>query len=134
MVRNTRGQVTRLETGSVLPIEMTYDTSGRLLAIAQGDRLLSNTYVADGVSAGYLESSTDSLLQSTVYERDALGRTLSLTDASDAVTSFSWDGLGNLASLTPPDRAPHLQSFDGVGQQTSYLPLPRRVRRKVRSR
>ena len=117
------GRLSRMEPGGgVLPIDFGYDASGRLQSVVQGARAQGNTYVASGPSAGYLESTTDSLAETTRYGRDAVGRILTATSPDQNVTTFAWDGLGDLTSLTPPGRPAHAQAFDSLGEQLSYGP------------
>ncbi|HEX6244146.1 MAG TPA: hypothetical protein VFZ61_24690, partial [Polyangiales bacterium] len=119
---DANGRVVRLEQQGVLPIAFSYDTRGRLDQVTQGARTRSNAYVASGLAAGYLESTTDAANRQVSYVRDAMGRASSTTWPDASQTAYAWDASGNLGSLTPPGRSAHLSGFDLLGQQTSYTP------------
>ena len=58
----------------MVPIEIHYELEGRVETITQGSRTSLNQYFSSGAAAGYLQSATDALSQTTTFTRDALGR------------------------------------------------------------
>jgi len=100
----------------------TYDPRGRLLQSTKFFRTTIFGYVPSGAGAGYLQSITDPLAQTTTFTRDAIGRALTQAAPDGASTQFSWDADGNLSSVTPPGKSAHIQTYTPVGLLSSYVP------------
>ncbi|HKY36890.1 MAG TPA: RHS repeat-associated core domain-containing protein [Polyangiaceae bacterium] len=125
-ILNTKGDLLRETTGestnALLAQLLAYDARGRLSTVTQGSRQSLFSYFASGASAGYLETATNPLVQTTTFTRDALGRTLSELDPAGNLTQFGWDPLGNLASVTPPGQPQHDMSYTPVNLMSEYSP------------
>lgn len=72
---------------------------------------------------------TGPLGSTTRYRRDAFGRLLESTDASEAVTRFEWNADGLLSRRTAPDGAVESWTWDGEGNCLTHTdPLGRTTR------
>lgn len=121
-VLNEIGKVSTVEMPGVLPLEFSYDTSGRLEGITQGDRHSELSYFsAAGHRNGYLESIVDPLTQVVNFDRDGLGRPLSVT-VDGHRTDFSFDAVGNVETVTPPGKPAHSMTHTAVNLLESYQP------------
>jgi RHS repeat-associated protein len=101
-------------------VDFVYNAQGRLQARQQAGRTTTNTFVASGPSAGYLETITDALGIPTSYTKDSLGRPLSVT-REGIVTLFSWDPNGNLTGVTPPEQPQHQILYTPVNLLDAYV-------------
>jgi YD repeat-containing protein len=112
------GRVRKIEVPKVLPVELGYDTHGRLETVTQGSRASARTYRPDG----YLDSVTDALLQTTVFTPDAVGRVLSelRPDAHEILRGY--DAAGNLTAVTPPERPMHELGYTDIDLLELYDP------------
>jgi RHS repeat-associated protein len=118
---NPQGQVTRVVTEGIEPVDFFYDSNGRLDHTNTGTGALARTTRYGYTSAGYLQSVTDASTDETTFTRDALGRTL--TEARAGISStFTWDGESNLASLTPPGKPAHGMTYTPVNLLATYVP------------
>jgi RHS repeat-associated protein len=117
------GRPLRRQRSGILPIDYGYDADGRLEAITQGTRTQTFEYFdTNDDQNGFLKSRTNSLLQTTEFTPDAIGRVLSQIAPDGAETVFGWDANGNLTSVTPPGKPAHHQEFSSVNLQSSYSP------------
>jgi len=114
------GRTVQASVNGFAPVDLVYDTQGRLQRVQQGGRTSANTFVASGPSAGYLETITDALGLTTNYTKDSIGRPLSET-REGAATLFSWDANGNLARVTPPERPEHDMLYTPVNLLETYV-------------
>ena len=112
------GRATSTQVGPLAPVTYSYDSRGRLLAMAQGGRSYSFTYGAQG----FLQSMTDPLGRTFQYARDAAGRTIAKTMPDGATLGVAYDAAGDVASVTPPGRTPHTFAHDGRGAITAVTP------------
>jgi RHS repeat-associated protein len=118
---DVHGRTTRTQVAGLLPVDFSYDSSGRLDQVTQGTRTTQNAYFPTGPSAGYLSSITDATSVATTFTRDALGRMLTET-RSTATTAFGWDPMSNLASVTPPGKPTHEINYAPVNLVEAYEP------------
>ena len=95
-----------------------YDTDGRLLNTTQGTRVTARTYGADG----FVATSTNPLLQTTSFARNARGEVLAETRPDLEVTSFLYDGEGHTTSVTPPGQPAHTMTFNAIEELEAYTP------------
>jgi len=121
-VYDARGRVLTKQTGALEKKVLSYDSRGRLASVIQGDRVQTFSFfdTNDG-SNGYLQSITDALSNSTVYSRDALGRTLQQTGTDGSVVGYSWDANGNLGAVRLPAQATHTMTYTPVNLLASYV-------------
>jgi len=118
-VIDTAGRTTRSQLPLVLPIDMSYDSHGRLRSTLQGTR--SQLFAYDGTT-GYLSGVTDPLSQTVTYQRDAVGRTTLQTLADQNVVQFGYDNAGNMIWLTPPAKPTHNFDYTPVNLLADYTP------------
>jgi len=111
-------RISSVQVGALLPLQFAYDTNGRLSTIAQGTRVSTFTYDANG----FLATSTDPLKQTTAYTHDAAGRLKTQTLADGRLITYGYDANGNLTSLTPPGTLAHDFSYTAVDEMSSYTP------------
>jgi YD repeat-containing protein len=65
---------------------------------------------------GFLIDSTDSLLQHTVTQIDALGRPVTITDAKKGKTSYGYGPFNTLHTVTDPGGATTKWTLDALGR------------------
>ncbi len=125
MERNARGELVRVERPGRHPVQLSYDTSGRLLAVVQGDgtvsRRLDFTLPALPSATFGDVGVTDSLGQSVTTSWDARGRAIESADALGSVLTGYDEGAREL-SITPPGRNAHTFGANAFGQLASYAP------------
>ncbi|MFO0551213.1 MAG: hypothetical protein U0271_22680 [Polyangiaceae bacterium] len=112
------GRPILMESPDTLPVSLVYDGFGRVVSTAQGTRVTTRTYGADGLVA----SVTDPLNQTTSYTRDAIGRILTDSRPDSAVTETLWTADGQLAALTPPGAQEHAMTYNVFDLLASYQP------------
>jgi RHS repeat-associated protein len=115
---DARGHLIQATVGGLTPVQLTYDSQGRVTTLTQGDRTYTFTYNGQG----FLSQFTDPLLQSLSFTRDAIGRTTTLTRADNEQIQFTYDPNGNMTSLSPPGRSPHTFNFTSVNLLQNYEP------------
>ena len=112
--------------GGLVPVEMDYDTQGRLYRIKQEEndenRSMSLDYHTSGHQNNWLAGVTDILGRRTAYDYDAAGRLVRQTSPDGRETVFEWDRSGNLTSITPPGRNAHVFNYTVLDQEESYDP------------
>lgn len=120
-VLDAAGRVVRSAVPLVLPVEMTYDSHGRISSTAQGTRSHSFAYDA---ATGYLSGVTDPLSQTVLFQRDAVGRVTRQTLPDQSAIGFAFDPAGNMTSLTPPGNPAHGFTYTPVDLLADYVPPP----------
>ena len=120
-VLDQQGRPVRLELPGVVASELAYDAHGRLSTLTQGTRVQSFAY---DPASGYLQSVTDAMTHTTLFERDALGRALLQTYADGESVAFGFDAASNLTWLAPPGRPAHTFSYTPVELLSQYAPPP----------
>jgi RHS repeat-associated protein len=115
---NPQGQVSGVQLGNLVPVQLQYDSRGRLSQVVQGARVSSLTYDAHG----NLSSSQDPLGRATSFVYDNAGRVLSETLPDGNSVLMTYDKNGNLTSITPPGRSAHSFSYNLFELLSSYLP------------
>lgn len=118
---DSMGRTTWLQVDGIAPIDLAYDSRGRLLTLTQASRVTQLGYQSSGNGVGLLATTTDPELRVTSLTRDLLGRVTS-TSFEGQVTSFSWDAVDNMTSLTPPGRPPHGMGHTPVDLLETYTP------------
>jgi RHS repeat-associated protein len=113
-----KGRVLSSRQAALLPVDVTYDSSGRISSMQQGTRSVSYTYDAKR----YLATMTDTLHRTTSFARDALGRVTMTTLPDGRQVGFTYDADGNLTSVTPPSRPSHSFTPTSVNLLAAYTP------------
>ncbi|NRF69157.1 hypothetical protein HLB44_19360 [Aquincola sp. S2] len=115
------GRPTVVQVGGLDAINYAYDPQGRLQSVTQGSgatqRALTYSYDAKG-----LQTVTDALSQSVVYQRDLIGRPTQVTLPGNRQLGVGHDPNSNLAGLTPPGRPEHGFTYNKVDLETHYTP------------
>ena len=112
------GRVTRVQVGSLAPLEFIYDASSRVRETRWGPRRSTITYDA----AGRPEVLTDALMRGVTFAYDAVDRVTAQTLPDARTIGFGYDANGNATSLTPPGRPSHSFTFTPVDRTASYVP------------
>jgi len=103
-------------------MSVTYDARGRPETITRGQgaaaRLTTFGYGPDG----FLESLTDPLDQTILFERDDAGRLTRETLPDGEVLALDYDLNGNLSAVTPPGRSSHQFTYSPRDEITAYHP------------
>jgi len=118
MDRDVVGRVTQIAAPGVQPILLHYDGRGHNDSIAQGTRVTSMSYRADG----FLGSLVDPLQRTTSFGYDLAGRATATTLPDLNVIATGYDANGNLTSLTPPGRPAHAFSYTPADFESDYTP------------
>ncbi|HET8937490.1 MAG TPA: hypothetical protein VFN67_28800 [Polyangiales bacterium] len=119
-----QGRVIKSSTTGTLPIEMDYDSSGRLTRV---DQPLSSSVTerfsnfAYDASSGYLDSQTNALTHVTSYENDAVGRVEHVLRADGSDTGFGYDAESRISSVTPAQRSAHSLTYTPVDLPKDYI-------------
>jgi len=111
-------RISSAQRGTLLPIQLTYDTQGRLATATQGTRQATFTYNA----SGFLASVTDPLSLTDSFTYDADGHMLTTTLADGRIITFAYDTNGNLSSLIPPGKTAHTFAYNTVNFPSKYTP------------
>jgi RHS repeat-associated protein len=114
------GSTHRVALPGILPVDMSYDSQGRLQTIVQGTRTQTFGYNAKNE----LTSVQDSLSRTTRFEYDAAGRVTKQILPDLREIAFGWDVNGNLTSVTPPGRPAHGLGYNKVNLTNAYDPPP----------
>jgi RHS repeat-associated protein len=115
---DSQGRATRVQIGTMTPIDLAYDAQGRLRTMTQGLRTLTYTYTA----RGELESITDPMSRRMDFDYDAAGRVTTQTRPDGKALTFGYDAAGNVTSVTPPERPVHGFTFTPVDLLEQYDP------------
>lgn len=107
-----------MQTGTLLPVNLTYDSFGHVSKMQQGGRVTLLTY--DG--NGFLSSITDPLLRQHTMQNDLVGRVTSSTTPAGETLKFGYDKNDNLISLQPFGKAVHQLVYNIVGLLSVYNP------------
>jgi RHS repeat-associated protein len=118
--KNGHGDIVTSSFASFTPVNISYDSNGRVSQVAQGvNRVLDYSY---NTANGLLESVENSLGQITSFTYDLAGRVLTQTLPDSRVVTYTYDANSNLASITPPGKAAHEFSYNGFDLLASYIP------------
>jgi YD repeat-containing protein len=118
VTRNNVDQITAIQTGTLLPVTVHYDTRGRVQTLSQGARTQTFAYNAQG----FLKSRTDALGQVSSYTYDANGQVVTAKRPDGKVVRFTYDADGQLLSLTPVSQPAHAFTMNLLGLTESYQP------------
>ncbi|MBN8540430.1 MAG: PKD domain-containing protein [Deltaproteobacteria bacterium] len=114
----------RLQTGTLTPTEMTYDTRGRLSEITRGNRSTKFRYDTNG----FLLETEDALGQITRTSSDATGKIVSSTNPNLETVGFSYDLDRNLSEIVLPGNLLHRLASNFMDNFGGYLtPLGREL-------
>lgn len=134
----------------VLPaVELTYDPAGRVMQEREPDGALrrvqylplsevrldeednrpGSAYWNTPTTLSYdgltrlrgVQETWGSLLLTTTYDYDPLGRLIQITDAQGNVTTQTWDGLGRKRAMLSPDAGLRLYRYDDAGNLTQTV-------------
>jgi len=117
---DAQGRVIQVALPGVQPVQLAYDTHGRLETLSQGPRTAMRAYGADG----YLASITDPIGRVEGFIMDPIGRVLESIRPDGESVLFGYDTVGNKLSVTPPGQPSHLFGYTVVDQRASYDPPP----------
>lgn len=117
---DSQERVTKLQFGSLDPLNFLFDGRGRLSSFTSGAGPSARTYTNTFNSLGYVESRSDPLNRSTSFQYDLAGRTTLRTLADGRAFAFGYDANGNLTSVTPPGRPAHTMTYSARNLITSY--------------
>ena len=117
-VLDALGRPVQQQLGTLTPTELSYDANGRIDGIAQGTRLSTLVYDADG----NLGSLTDPAGRTVEFLYDAAGRVTQQILPDLRTIDFGYDAKGNLTSITPPGRPAHFFTYDPSDLLQRYTP------------
>ncbi len=113
-----QGRVVEAQIPGRLPVQVVYDSRGRVESMTQGDRTYTLTYD----DKDNLQTVTDPLSQTTRFEYDPVGRVTKQIAPDGREATFTYDPNGNVDSITPPDRPAHRFEYTPVDLEAKYIP------------
>lgn len=116
------GRVTASRVGDFAPMELAYDSLGRLAEVGQGTGADRRTRLFTYGTDGRLATVTDPLGRVTRYSYDPLGQVTRKTLADSREIGYSWDPAGHLIGLVPPGRSSHGFQYEIRGLSQGYSP------------
>ena len=119
---DTLGRMTSANTSGLHPVQILYDTYGRVQNIDWGALGEMREYSFTYDDRGFLNTVTDPKGRTTSYTNDETGRILKKTLPDTREILFSYDANGNLKSLTPPGKPAHEFDYTPVNLLSSYDP------------
>jgi len=120
--RITKLAILGSEPGAPLlhPLELSYDTHGRVEQITWGSRVFTQAY--DPVT-GWLNATTAPEGLGVTYDaRDAAGRPILITLPGARQLGIGYDPSGNVTAVTPPAKPSHAFAFDRNDRLETYVP------------
>jgi len=115
---DNRGRAVRQQTGDITAIDFTYNALGQLVTVAQGGRVSSFRYGADGL----LASGTDPVGRVNGYAHDTDGHVTQRTLPDTNAVGLTYDPNGNVTGIAPPGRPSHGLSYTPRDEIASYTP------------
>ena len=103
-------------------VELSYNDQGHLVEQRQeadGEARIARFGYAQ---SGFLTSMTDAEGIETQFERDAIGRLLSVQRGDEEPLKQGYNDLNLLSSVTPPGQPEHVQQYDAAGLLLQYVP------------
>jgi RHS repeat-associated protein len=119
---NAAGRPTTLQVGNLDPVQLTYDTGGRITSAIQGARPAQRTMTFTYGPDGRLGSFSDPLKRTFSFSWDTAGNLASRTFPDGRSVSFTYDADRNLTSVTAPSRPARAFTFSPVDLEQSYTP------------
>ncbi|MGH8567733.1 MAG: RHS repeat-associated core domain-containing protein, partial [Gammaproteobacteria bacterium] len=123
---DAKGRPVVNQVPGLAPSTWSYDPRGRLIEMTQGAGAETRTstihYYASGPQKGYVQSLTDALGRSTLFDYDLAGRMTRKTLPGGRQVGYEYDGNGNLTALYPPGQPPHLFDYTALDQEAVYTP------------
>lgn len=123
---DVKGRISRIAVPDLTPVDLIYDSSGRIEQLRQGVEGAPGTRVVRfgyDPASGYLETITDPLNRVTRYERDATGRVRAQTlPPGNRQVSFDYDKAGNLTAMTPPGRSTYSFTYTPFNAFATFEP------------
>ena len=118
------GRPTYMAIAGLTPIDLGYDSRGRLKTVTQGagSNQRSVTYIYG--TSGFVDNIVDALPQTVQYQRDAVGQPLVTTLPGNRALGLDFDANGNLSGVTPPGRTLHSIGHNLVDLEGLYTPPP----------
>ncbi|MGE4130792.1 MAG: PKD domain-containing protein [Bdellovibrionales bacterium] len=115
---DTLGRPDQIQLANLDPVQINYDTRGRLSQISQNARAYNYTYN----SLGLLETATDPLNQVQRFSYDNSNRLTQQQLPDGRFIAFNYDQNGNLTGITPPGRPIHQLLYNSMNRLSEYLP------------
>ncbi|GAX61494.1 hypothetical protein SCALIN_C22_0208, partial [Candidatus Scalindua japonica] len=117
---DSKDRIVQTQSGSLEPVNNTYNTRGRLQTMKQGTGAKERVYTLSYNTEGYLSGIIGPLSSNRSFNYDLSGRVTSETLADGREVNYAYDANGNLTSITPPGRPPHLFTYTAVDLQEEY--------------
>ena len=116
------GRISQISIPGIETTTFSYDSRGRLGAVADGVGASARTNRFTFNSQGFLESMTDPLGRTVQYTHDPVGRITRKLLPDGRQIAYGYDAAGDLTSVTPPGRSQYTLAYDDRGQLTSVTP------------
>ena len=112
--------IERATGGGTDPIQLRWNTAGRVDRIAQGAHVMTMGY--DPSHPYRLLTRTDGGSHTTTYAYDNAERITSVELPSGKTYTYGYDANGNRTSVEMPNHQVHAYTFDALGRATGYDP------------
>lgn len=116
------GRVVSIDLPATYPLELTYDSFGRLAQFMHGILGDARAVTFDYDVQGYLQRMVDSLSRETILSHDQTGRLLSQQNPGQVPILIVPDQASNTISISPPGRPDHTFDYDPNNNLTLYRP------------
>jgi Rhs family protein len=104
---DVKDRIVKLQPGNLEPINVSYDSRGRLSKLSQGTGTGERVYGFSYNTAGYLSGITDPLSNNVSFAYDPVGRLTKETLADGRDIIYTYDANDNVTSIQPPGRPAH---------------------------
>ncbi|HKO53851.1 MAG TPA: hypothetical protein VJV79_39360 [Polyangiaceae bacterium] len=124
MTLDTQGRPTDFVAAGVPAIHWNYDKFGRPSSVTRtaDGTTRTETFTYDSAD-GFMDQATNSINESTKYNRDFVGRLHDLTRADNSQIFWTFDDDDHVLTLTPPSRSPYQFTYrDGTDLLESSTP------------
>lgn len=117
IVFDDQGLPITLRSGTLAPVELTYDEDGRLVSHSVDEFTTSYSYG----DSGYLASIQNALDQTVAFERDLAGRVIKQIAPDASELAFDFDANGQLVALENEANHQHRFEYAPGGSLTRYV-------------
>ena len=113
---DAKGRAARVDVPGSAPLNVTYDSGGRLKTVNQAGRTQSFDYNGRNELTGIHEARG----LTAAFTYDDAGRPLEQTLPGNRIVTFTYDANGNVRTITPPDSESYSFTWNGRNQMTAW--------------
>ena len=116
------GRPEAVSSPGIEPVNMVYDTRGRLVQLLTGSGVDQRSTVWTYDALGRVETVTDAENRVRRHTYDAADRVIQQEEPDGRLLTLTYDANGNVTSVTPPGRDPHAFTYTPLDLEETYLP------------